>query len=252
MYTKQSPIPKILKRFSGFFIYGHRGLSKHRSENTMSSFSYAIKANVNGIELDVQKIKGGELIVFHDENLSRVNGRQKPISEYSYSEIKNIDITKKWDKIKNQSIPQLVDILKLIPKNLMLNIEIKSYKSSQNNIIYDIMDLIEKYDLYDNIIVSSFNPFMLFKIKKLNNKIPIAIIWNGRTKFIKMIVRLLKPSTFHMHHKYINPKIINWMHKRNTMVFAYTVNNKEDYLKAKNCNLDGVFTDVNLFTIKHS
>ena len=42
------------------------------------------------------------------------------------------------------------------------------------------------------------------------------------------------------------------MHKRNTMVFAYTVNNKEDYLKAKNYNLDGVFTDVDLFTIKHS
>ena len=250
MYRKQSPIPKILKKFNNLFIYGHRGLLKHRPENTMSSFYYAIQSNVNGIELDVQKIKSGELIIFHDESLFKINEKAKPISDYNYSELKKIDLSKKWNGISNQYIPQLIDVVKLTPKHMVLNIEIKSYKSSKYNIIHDIIDLIDQENQYENIIISSFNPLILFKIKRLNNKIPISLIWNGKSKFIKTIVRLLKPSTFHMDFKYINPKIIDWMHNKNTMVYAYTVNTREDLLKAKKNNLDGIFTDVDLFMKK--
>ena len=252
MYKKQSPVPKKLKSFKGIFIYGHRGLLGHKSENTMSSFSYAINAKVNGIELDVQKIKSGELIVFHDESLYKINGNHKPISDYNFSELKRIDISKKWDVMKNQSIPQLIDVIDLIPKNMILNVEIKSYQSSKNDIVCDIINLIDYKNLYENVIISSFDPIILFKIKKLNNKIPISLIWNGKTKFAKTIVKLLKPSTFHMHSKYITTEIINWMHNRNTQVYAYTINNEKDYLKGKTMNLDGIFTDIDLFMKKQN
>ena len=68
----QSPIPKLLQNNNNIFLYGHRGLSKHRLENTLSSFQYAIKCKMDGIELDIQKTIDNEIIVFHDENLEKI------------------------------------------------------------------------------------------------------------------------------------------------------------------------------------
>lgn len=51
--------------------YAHRGLhDATKAENSMSAFA-AAKEMGFGIELDVRLSKDGELVVFHDDNLTR-------------------------------------------------------------------------------------------------------------------------------------------------------------------------------------
>ena len=100
--------------------------------------------------------------------------------------------------------------------------------------------------MYENTIISSFDPFILNNVKKNNNKIPIALIWNGKSKFVKSCIKFLKPSAFHININFINNNIVNWMHRRNIKVYAYTVNSTKALELAKTCNLDGAFTDIDL------
>jgi glycerophosphoryl diester phosphodiesterase len=52
-------------------IFGHRGSAGTYPENTMLSFIASYQAGADGIELDVQLTKDGELVVIHDETVDR-------------------------------------------------------------------------------------------------------------------------------------------------------------------------------------
>ena len=52
-------------------IWAHRGASGYAPENTLESFELAIEQKADGIELDVQMTKDGELVVIHDETIDR-------------------------------------------------------------------------------------------------------------------------------------------------------------------------------------
>ena len=54
-------------------IWAHRGASGYAPENTMEAFSEAVRRKADGIELDVQLTKDGEIVVIHDEKLERVS-----------------------------------------------------------------------------------------------------------------------------------------------------------------------------------
>ena len=56
--------------------YGHRGASGYAPENTLDAFQKQLRWGADGIELDVQMTKDGELVVIHDETIDRVsNGK---------------------------------------------------------------------------------------------------------------------------------------------------------------------------------
>ena len=54
-------------------VWGHRGASGYAPENTMAAFEKAVELGADGIELDVQLTKDGELVVIHDETIDRVS-----------------------------------------------------------------------------------------------------------------------------------------------------------------------------------
>lgn len=51
-------------------VWAHRGASGYAPENTMDAFRKAIEMKADGIELDVNLTKDGEVVVIHDEFLT--------------------------------------------------------------------------------------------------------------------------------------------------------------------------------------
>ena len=59
--------------FKKIKVWAHRGASGYAPENTMAAFEKAVEMGADGIELDVQLTKDGELVVIHDETIDRVS-----------------------------------------------------------------------------------------------------------------------------------------------------------------------------------
>ena len=57
-------------------IWAHRGASGYCPENTIKAFEKAIEMNSDGIELDVQLTKDGQIVVCHDELIDRVSNHK--------------------------------------------------------------------------------------------------------------------------------------------------------------------------------
>eukprot|EP00130_Batrachochytrium_dendrobatidis_P008519 XP_006683394.1 hypothetical protein BATDEDRAFT_28907 [Batrachochytrium dendrobatidis JAM81] len=117
-------------------IYGHRGCMGTYPENTLLGFQKAIEQGVDGLELDVQLTKDGEVVVIHDEILDRTTDGNGYIKDFTLQEVKqfsagvNFAHFPHYDETswKAERVPTLQEVLELLaPYNTELNIELKTY-----------------------------------------------------------------------------------------------------------------------------
>lgn len=54
-------------------VWAHRGASAYAPENTLEAFRLGAEQGADGVELDVQLSKDGQLVVIHDETIDRVS-----------------------------------------------------------------------------------------------------------------------------------------------------------------------------------
>ena len=137
--------------------YAHRGLhDKNKAENSMSAFA-AAKEKGFGIELDIRLSKDGEVVVFHDETLTRVVGKEGKVIDFTAAELAKMSLSGTSD-----GIPTLRQVLELIDGAVPLLIEIKM-SPEESGIAEKFIEVIEGYK--GDFIVESFNPFALKTVK---------------------------------------------------------------------------------------
>ena len=71
-------------------VYAHRGASAYAPENTLLSFQKAVDMNADGVELDIQLTKDGEIVVIHDEWLDRTSNGTGWVKDYTLEELKKL------------------------------------------------------------------------------------------------------------------------------------------------------------------
>ncbi len=159
-------------------VWAHRGASGYYPENTMTSFEGAIKQNADGIELDVHLSKDGYLIVCHDETLNRTTNGKGFIKQFDLYELKQLDAGSWYDKkYKGEKMPLLEEVIDLIKgTNMDLNIELKAGSIFYPGIEEKVLKMIEKYNIKEQVIISSFDHYALVKIKSLDSEIKTGIL----------------------------------------------------------------------------
>ena len=131
----------------------HRGLhTENIPENSLASFKNAIK-NKCPIELDVTHIADGTPVVFHDERLARMTGRDGFITNISLDELSKITLIGSKEKI-----PTLAQALETINGKVPILIEIKNF-GSVGTIEKAVWKCLQGYN--GDYAVISFNPFTL-------------------------------------------------------------------------------------------
>lgn len=137
-------------------LVAHRGLhSKELSipENSIAAFKNAVNEKFD-IELDVQLSKDKHVVVFHDENLKRMTGVDKKLSELTLSELKKLRLSN-----TNECIPTLAEALKAVKGRVGIMIELKNYDPLIGVLEKAVYCTIKNYQGY--IAVISFNPLRL-------------------------------------------------------------------------------------------
>lgn len=102
----------------------HRGLHQGTAvpENSLAAFEAAIAAH-HPIELDVQLLADGNLVVFHDRDLKRLTGHKGRIAHHTLQSLKQFRL---YDT--EQTIPSLAEMLACVDGRVPLLIEIKNEK----------------------------------------------------------------------------------------------------------------------------
>ncbi len=163
-------------------LFGHRGSSVDHPENTLPSFAECLEHHIDGIELDVQRCRSGELVVIHDYDLERVAGHPGKVAELSYQQLKKIDIG------KGEHIPLLEDVFALGGSALYYDIEIKAPGTKDLGLEQLLLEQIRKSGMESRCLVSSFNPISLLRFKRRSKgPIPTGLIYGDEAGVPKIL-----------------------------------------------------------------
>lgn len=131
----------------------HRGLhDKVTPENSLPAFQKAIDAGYP-IELDVQMLADGTVVVFHDESLSRITGNDGYLKFLTKGDLEMLHLNG-----TKETIPTFEEVLKLVNGKVPLLIEVKN-SGKVGELEKSVIELLKDYK--GEFAVQSFNPFVL-------------------------------------------------------------------------------------------
>ena len=154
-----------------FVNYAHRGASHYAPQNTRTSFLLGVEMQANGIELDLQKTKDGQIVIFHDETIEQLSNGTGRIADYTYEELLKLDFGSWKDaKFAGEPIMLFEDFAKeFLPMDLTFAIELKV-----GNIEKETLAIIRRYKTHENIYVSSFQYDYLKTMRALDADIKLS------------------------------------------------------------------------------
>ncbi|MBR5048433.1 MAG: glycerophosphodiester phosphodiesterase [Erysipelotrichaceae bacterium] len=150
-------------------IFGHRGASGYAPENTLEAFGLAAEMGAEGVELDVQLTRDGEIVVIHDEIIDRTSDHKGRVMDYTLAELKSFNFNNHNPDYPCCQIPTLSEVIDLLnPRGMMINIELKTGIFNYDGIEEKVLKLVDEKGIRDRIIYSSFNHYSMKKIRELD------------------------------------------------------------------------------------
>jgi glycerophosphoryl diester phosphodiesterase len=223
-------------------IFAHRGYSASFAENTMGAFFEADKAGADGLELDVQLTKDGELVVIHDEKVDRTTSGSGFVKDFLYKDLRKLNANFKG--VKKEPIPSLVEVLEWLKTNkLLCNIELKNGLIPYEGIEQKVIQLIRKYELSNRIIISSFNHYSIVHSYRMAPEIETAPLFIESIYMPWIYSQSIRAKGIHPKHSSMSDNIIINTMENGIAVRPYTVNKDADMHRFFNINCTAFITD---------
>lgn len=292
-----------------FDLEAHRGGRDVRPENTLYSYAYAIELGATSIECDMQLTKDGQIVMSHnpilnsditrDENGNYIENNKYDIRLMTVDELKKFDVGVmdpncgeyydlhgKTQFTYDAKIPTLEELMQLIQsygdKNIVLNIETKSYPDPasagyKNNadpkkFVEVFNNIVKKYDMEDRVVLQSFDWQTLIEMKELNSNISTSALWQeqpswGRdSESLRRYEKKKSPwlggldikdyqgnpvkaahaigaDIISPYYTEISKQDVDEAHSLGMKVVPWTVNNEKDMNMLLDMGVDGIISD---------
>ena len=213
-------------------VWAHRGASGYCPENTLPAFAKAAELRADGIELDIQLTRDGELVVCHDEKVDRTSSGSGWIKDMTLEELQALDFSCGNEAFAGETIPTMRQVFDLLaPTNLSINIELKTGIVFYPGIEEKILGLTEECGFGDRVIYSSFNHYTIRRMRELAPHARLGFLYADGIIDMpaygeKYGVNALHPALYNIQF----PGFMEDCKKRDLAVHVWTVN-EEEYMR---------------------
>jgi glycerophosphoryl diester phosphodiesterase len=230
-------------------IFAHRGAKSVAPENTLSAFQAALDMGVDGIELDLHCSSDGELVVIHNFDVDDTTNGRGAVSGFTKAELAVLDAGSHFDPaFAGMSVPTLAEVLDLIGDRCVINVEIKSEDiRTGGNQVEPLLAMIAERGLYDQVIVSSFNPISLIKVRSLDKHVALGVLHGpGLPLFLRQAwtTGIIAPQALHPHYTCVDTDYMSWARDHDLAVNTWTVNDPGDARRLTDLGVDTIMSDV--------
>lgn len=137
-------------------MVAHRGCSGLERENTNPAFLVAGAKSYYGIETDVHITCDGEIIVFHDDTLTRLLGEDKRIEDCTFEYLRSLRLKDFNGKVQQSlflpTLEEYLDVCSRYEKVAVL--ELKNLMQKQY--ILKIVNIVKAFNMFEKTIFISF------------------------------------------------------------------------------------------------
>lgn len=229
-------------------VFAHRGARRVAPENTLPAFERALAMGVAGIEFDVHLTTDGRLVVIHDFTVGKTTDGHGAVAAMTAAEVRRLDAGSHFDAaFAGVQVPFLEEVLDLVGDRCRLNIEIKSMDPYANDASSAVAAIIRDRALYDQVLVSSFNPISLIKLRYLDPKIALGMLYGDEMPgFLRQVWAgpPIRPEAQHPEHTLIDAAYMQWARALPGAVNTWTVNDVEEARRLAALGVDVIMSDV--------
>ena len=221
-------------------ITAHRGSSKSAPENTLAAMAKAVEELADFVEIDVQETKDGVVVLGHDTTLKRVSGVNRPISSYTFEELKELEAGSWFSgEFKGEPIPSLEQVMEYCKGRININIELKNL-GSESLLPDKVVELIGKYQMKEQCVVTSSRFSYLVRIRELAPDIRTGYIVSAAygNYYSSDTIDLIS-----LRSSFVTERLVEAAHEKGKAVHAWTVNSKSELERMKMLGVDNIITD---------
>lgn len=248
-------------------VFAHRGFGDHAPDNSLMAVEQALDAGMDGVDVDGQLTSDGELVIFHDLSVDRLTSDTGRVANKTLAQMLALDLGQHFDSsITGAFVHTFEAFVRAVKGRGILMVELKVPGTGETGIEHRAVEVIRKHDAHADVVLSSFNPFVLRRLKKLDPNVRTALIfmdtnWNPeliaeikegdlvnlpwvlRQEAIRRAIRkLVKPDMLSINHE-VDEDVIDRLLARGWPSFIWTVNDEPAIRRALAKRPYGVISD---------
>jgi glycerophosphoryl diester phosphodiesterase len=248
-------------------VFAHRGFGDHAPDNSLYAVERAIEAGMDGVDVDGQFTRDHELVVYHDLSVDRLTSGTGKVRDKTVAELLALDLGPKHDSaVTGAYVRTFEDFVRTVKGRGILMVELKVPGRAPTGIEERAVEIIRRHDAHADVVLSSFNPLVLRRLKRLDPQVRTALIfmdtnWNPellaeirpedrvdlpwflRQEFIRRAVRkLVQPDLLSINHE-VDEDVTDRLIAKGWPVFIWTPDEEADLRRAFAKRPYGVISD---------
>lgn len=199
----------------------------------------------DGVELDVMRCSSGELVVCHDEVLTRLAGVRWEVRSTPWWKLKNADVGSALGFAPSR-IPLLSEVFEALPPTAFVNVELKCDVADDRGLSAAVAAYLLSLPNPERVFVSSFNPLCLVRFARRAPGLrrgflidPDRAWWPQVYGWLPVVAK----TSVHPHHLAITPARVNGWHERGWEVAAWTVDDLDEARSLRAMGVEWLITN---------
>jgi glycerophosphoryl diester phosphodiesterase len=257
----------LLNRPSRTLVFAHRGFGVHAPDNSLYAVERALEAGMDGVDVDGQLTRDGEVVIFHDLSVDRLTSDTGRVQRKTLKEMLALDLGPKYHPgLRGARVRTFEDFVRTVKGRGILMVELKVPGLKRTGMEERAAAVIRKHDAYDDVVLSSFNPVVLYRLKRLDPRIRTALIfmdtnwnpelvaeikpgdlvnlpWSLRQEFIRRAVRkIVRPDLLSINHQ-VDERVIDRLIAKGWPSFIWTPDDEAEIRRALSKRPYGIISD---------
>jgi glycerophosphoryl diester phosphodiesterase len=257
----------LVRRPDRTLVFAHRGFGNHAPDNSLYAVERALEDGMDGVDVDGQFTRDRELVIYHDLSVDRLTSGTGKVRDKTAKEMLALDLGPGYDStLAGAYVRTFEDFVRTVKGHGILMVELKVPGSAPTGIEQRAVEIIRRHDAHADVVLSSFNPLVLRRLKRLDPEVRTALIfmdtnWNPellaeirpedrvdlpwflRQEWIRRAVRkLVEPDLLSINHE-VDEDVIDRLIAKGWPVFIWTPDEETDLRRAFAKKPYGVISD---------
>jgi len=221
-------------------VISHAACKGHAPENTLAGIRHAIALGSDAIEIDVHLTSDGVPVLLHDDLVDRTTDGSGDVRAMPIKRVRQLDAgARSFEKrFSGERVPTLEEVLSLTRGRALLVAEIK-----QRDIEQAVVDVVRRVGAADDVMVWSFQPAVVHKVRTIAPEIPCGQLWSERDPDpIKMCAVALAGNAQAVcpNYTFVTEALVRRALLHGLSVFTWTADEPADIKRMVDLGVDGV------------
>lgn len=217
-------------------IAAHRGTTTGAPENTLAAVRWASDFGADLIETDLRLTADGQLVLMHDDHVSRTTNGLGRVGELTLGELK------RFDAGAGERVPTLDEVMTLLsdrPQRLLLDV-----KTGEPELASRLVEVVHTYGFGQRVLVGVRSIELMGELRRLNPDLKLLAMASKPADVAGFLER--RPDAVRLWARWAeaDPGLAQTVRQRGAEVWIMSGDRRPAYLRDLLALADGFITDL--------